>query len=262
MTQIGQFLARATHLKEKTVVPVAIKRVSASFPNTLKAVREGITLGEVTAAHGRLSLPKHQLHTNGNLHSVPSLYVEHLTTQNAQGTYKGVGTGLMRGIGERAFLAGASGHVSLEADGSKARHPAVFYDKIGYQPAFPLTQEGLKATKQVNRALQTFDPQKRFGYIADIPMEIKEGLGQEALQARKQALAKQQPLKETLNTILATAPQGTKAQTMHSVLWGGSILDETNRGRETGQIIISHPALGFPAIFPTPRTQQHADIWD
>ncbi|MFM7467936.1 MAG: hypothetical protein ACKO37_00325, partial [Vampirovibrionales bacterium] len=68
--------------------------------------------------------------------------------------------------------------------------------------------------------------------------------------------------KEIMNDLMASAPHGTKAQTMHSVYWGGATLDDVTKAQTEGRLIIGHELLGQPSVYPPARFKPDAQIWD
>ncbi|MFM7468233.1 MAG: hypothetical protein ACKO37_01870, partial [Vampirovibrionales bacterium] len=187
-TTIGTFLGT---IRDNTQpIKITVERTKEYFTRpsrttpvateTLKALHGNSTLGYLVTSTNK-TIPRH---TNMSaLFSVDSLNTESAKDDGIKRT----GTGLMRIASELSFLKGHHGHVVLEADGSKRIHPAPFYEKLGFKPAFPLNNPLNKTAETALEAYKRF-PEKGFGYAGSISMESREGLGKEALILRNEGI--------------------------------------------------------------------------
>lgn len=261
---LGSFTAWAGELRAPTTISVS---ESEEYGNACLHLHVGQErLGEFWTTTGA-TIPR--LWPKGQDRATPSLLLQSAHTDeplDANGLkpnekFSGLGTGGMAAISELSFLKGRHGHVILEADASKRRHPAPFYFKTGFRPAYPI---GDARNVEVENLLQRATTPKSVGWLNpwttgsqeaaaarqpepfqwphNINMEIKEGMGKTALAARAAqiAKAKEQPeggIKDP-DALLKLAPAGTKAHRIAEIKAGRAVLDETQRRYANGSLIL------------------------
>jgi hypothetical protein len=220
---------------------------------------KGERLGEFWTTLGA-TIPR--LWPKGQNQATPSLLLQSAHTDEPINTaglapnqrFSGLGSGGMAAVTELSFLKGRHGHVILEADASKLRHPAPFYYKVGFRPAYPIGDDRNVEVENLLRQATTLKEFKwqnpwthsakdvaasrqpePFKWPHNINMEIKEGMGKAAFDARSAQLARD---KKDPDALLKLAPVGTKAHRIAEVKAGRAVLDEVQHKYANGSLIL------------------------